>query len=76
MTRRCMYCHVTASEPARLTLRLGRGDLTITIDGVPGHRCSNCGGESVDGPLAEELSAGVLQLTRAVEAALAVPAEV
>lgn len=75
MTRRCMYCHATAAEPARLTLKLGRGDVQVTLDGVPGRRCTSCGGESLDGPLAEEISEGMDRVVRAIEAAQAVPAE-
>jgi hypothetical protein len=73
--RWCMHCHVTSSEPAQLTLHLGRGEIKVTLEGVPGHRCTNCGGESLDGPFAEELSEDVDRVLRAIEAARAVPAE-
>lgn len=74
-TRWCMHCHVTASEPARLSLALHRGDIKVVVEGVPGHRCSNCGGESLDGPLAEELSDGIDRVVRTIEAAQVVPAK-
>lgn len=73
MTKRCMYCGEHSSQPAKIGLRLQRGDVQIHIEGIPAHKCTNCGGEAIRGPLAEQISEGAELITRAIEAATATP---
>jgi hypothetical protein len=75
MTRACVFCHKPTARLARIPLDLERGDIRIRIEGIPAHHCDACGSDGINGPLAEEISEGANQIMKAIEAALAVPAE-
>jgi len=76
MTQQCVFCHESETRTASIALDLQHGDVLIHIEGVPAQHCDTCGSDGVNGPLAEEISEGIDRITRAIEAARAVRAEV
>jgi len=74
MTKRCMYCGKHTSRPTRIDLNLQRGGVEIRISGIPAHKCTDCGGEAIRGPLAEQISEGAERITSAIEAEMSLPA--
>ena len=76
MRKKCVFCHEGDVVDTRITLDLGRGDVSIHIDGIPAQHCPVCGSNGINGPLAEQISDGAERITSAIEAATALPAPV
>src|SRR4051812_1133719 len=73
MLKKCVFCHEGEVEDTRIALDLGRGDVSIHIDGIPAQHCPVCGSDGINGPLAEQISEGAERITGAIEAMTATP---
>lgn len=66
-TDACALCGTPGTRLQRTTLDLARGDVRISISGIPAYHCAGCDDDAFDGPLSEAISEAVESIVAVIE---------